>query len=145
MSTILQKEFFRYDGVNSTSLNPVYVHVAKVVTMTMAAGAAVATTALLPKGSLLSSVRFETPTAITGTPTNINARVGTASTGQQVVADVDVKAQGHITGTIVTALDVTNIASTADQILYLALAAVGGTNPAGTIYAVVSYMMPKPQ
>ena len=107
--------------------------------MTMVAGAAVAVTQDIPKSSWLSSVRFETATAFTGSPTNINARIGNASTGQQVVADVDVKAQGHITATIVAAYD--SIGNN-DGTLYLALAASGGTSPAGTVNAVIAYHAP---
>lgn len=109
------------------------------VPLTMVAGAAVAVTREIPPGSWIIGIKLETPTAFTGSPTAINLRIGTASTGQQVVADVDVKAQGHISATVVAAFDVAgnNAAS-----LFLALAASGGTAPAGTCNALITYAAP---
>jgi hypothetical protein len=116
-----------------------HVHVAQSLSLTMAAGATASGSLSLPSGSWLASVRFETATAFSGSPTNINARCGTAAAGQQVVADVDVKAQGHSQATIVAAFDVQGAAGTT---YYFQIAAVGGTSPAGTVVAVVSYYAP---
>lgn len=54
----------------------------------------------LPAGSVVSQTYLETPVTIPGTPTNINLRLGSAVSGQQYVADVDVKTQGWISPTL---------------------------------------------
>lgn len=115
-------------------------HYCQPVNLVMAAGAEVQQEVDLPSGAILTSVVTDVPTAITGSPTNINFKVGTASdySGGQVVAAADIKAQGHTTHTIVTAFD-KQLGSTGVNKLYLDLAAVGGTNPAGTVRAYVNY------
>lgn len=112
---------------------------AQVMPLTMVAGATVSGSVSLPVGSWIQAVKFETPTAISGSPTNINCRVGTAAAGQEVVADTDAKAQGHITATMVAAFDVVGNNASA---VFGQCAAVGGTNPAGTVNVVVDYSAP---
>lgn len=96
----------------------------------------------LPAGSWFRGITLDTPTAISGTPTSCNFRAGTADTGQQVVADVDAKAQGHISTTIVAALDKVGGFLAADTVLFLQVTTAGGTSSAGTIYAFVDYDPP---
>jgi hypothetical protein len=52
-----------------------------------------------------------------------------------VVADTDVKAQGHVNGTIVAAFD----AITGAETYFLQLAANGGTSPAGSVVVAIEY------
>lgn len=75
----------------------------KEVTVTMTDGVAVAGTYDLPQGSYVRDIQLETPVTIPGTPTTINFRLGSAASGQQYVADVDVKTQGVTSLTIVYA------------------------------------------
>lgn len=85
--------------------------------------------------SWITSVRMETPVAISGAPSTCNTRVGTTAAAQDIVADVDAKAQGHITNTLVTAFDViTNNAAN----LFVQTVVSGGTAPAGTINVIVT-------
>lgn len=97
---------------------------------------------ILPAGSYFRGVTFDTPTAISGTPTTCNCRVGTTDTGQDVVADVDAKAQGHIAATIVAALDKVGGFVASDTTLFGQVTTAGGTASAGTIYGLVSYDAP---
>ncbi len=95
----------------------------------------------LPAGSIFRAVTLDTPAAISGTPTTANVRVGTSDTGQEVVADVDAKAQGHISCTIVASLDkVGGFASTVT--LYPQVTTAGGTSSAGTVRVLVDYDAP---
>jgi hypothetical protein len=59
----------------------------------------------LPAGSWFRGIQLETPVAISGTPTSALLRAGFTDGGQDLVADVDTKGQGHIAATIVAALD----------------------------------------
>lgn len=112
---------------------------AQVTALTMAAGATTSGSVSIPAGSWPIALRLETATAFTGSPTNINFRAGNTAAGQQLVADVDVKAQGHINATIVAAYD--TIGNT-DTTIYYQIAAVGGTNPAGTVNVILEYYPP---
>ena len=114
----------------------------KIVTMTMAAGVTVSATFQIPAGAVLRSFISDVPTAFSGSPTNINASLGTAAAGAQIVAATDIKAQGHTTLTTVSTFDNVGYAASAVQTVYLQLAAVGGTNPAGTAYIRVGYSVP---
>jgi hypothetical protein len=98
-------------------------------------------TITLPAGSLFRAVTLDTPTAISGSPSSCNVRVGTTDTGQEVVADVDAKAQGHITGTIVAGLDKVGGFTSATQ-LFAQVTTSGGTGSAGTIRLLVDYDAP---
>lgn len=111
------------------------------VTLTMAAGATATGTVTVPYGTILSSISAHVLTAFTGSPTNINFSVGTTAAGVDVVAAVDLKAQGRTTTTLVAGFD--NCTGTTTT-YYLTLAAVGGTNPAGTLYAFVNIVAPVP-
>lgn len=130
MATVEQKRLAKRGG--SIAARELY---ARAVTLTMAAGATVSDSLTLPEGAWLEGIQAEVATAITGTPTNINLRVGTAAAGQEVVADTDVKAQGHFNTTIVASFDKQTGATT----YYFRLAAVGGTNPAGTVNVIVKF------
>lgn len=109
--------------------------VTKVVTITVTDGAA-AGTFTLPSGVYVQSMETETPTAVPGTPTNTNLRLGSAANGEQYVADVDVKAQGVISHTIVYAGR--NPATT----VHYTVASSGGTASAqdATLYLRVTYL-----
>lgn len=132
MATVAQKTANQRGGVSTRTMTRAFK------TLTMAAGVTVSDSITVPAGSHLNSVKAETGAAFTGTPTNINLRVGSAATGQQVVADVDVKAQGHVAATVVSSFDA--IASTITY--YLQLAANGGTSPAGSVTVCIDYFPP---
>ncbi len=142
MATELQKDLARWGGGDRTNIK---VRVEKRVDLVMTGGTTVSAQFSLPADASRITVAFETPSAFTGTPTHINARIGLTSGGQEIVADTDVQAQGHLAGTIVAALnnaDVTgSIAGKGGSItpVYLQLAAVGGATPAGTCSAFISY------
>lgn len=136
MAGIMQKEARRATSYTSVALN----HVAQVIPLTMTAGATATGSIQMPAGCVLSSIRADTATAFSGTPTAINLRVGTAAAGQQVVADVDVKGQGRVLTTIVSTFDAITGATT----YFFQLAASGGTNPAGTVNVLVGYYTPAP-
>lgn len=108
----------------------------KTVTATLVAGAA-AGSFDLPVGSKVVSVHAETPTTIPGTPTNTNLRLGSAASGQQFVADVDVKAQGWLTTTLLYAAR--NAVS-----FYYTLTSSGGTagSQVGPVLIIVAYLPP---
>lgn len=113
----------------------------QMATFTIAGTGTYKTQLTVPAGSHLVAVPGETPVAISGVPTTCNFRCGTADAGQEIVADVDLKAQGHFTNTIVTAFNKIGFAA-ADTILYLQVVVTGGTAPAGTIYVPVDYYPP---
>lgn len=87
------------DHQGDTALPATFVTVQKNVTVTIVDGAA-AGTFTLPTGTFIQHLWAETPTAIPGTPTNVNLRLGSAANGAQYVSDVDVKAQGLINLTL---------------------------------------------
>lgn len=119
--------------------------VSKEVTFTVSGNSTLSDSSfVMPAGSTLHSITLETPTAISGTPTSCLVRFGTAAAGQQVVADVDAKAQGHITATIVAAFDKVGTALAADTTLYGQCVTSGGTASAGTITAIINYAAPAP-
>lgn len=109
--------------------------VTKTVPITVVDGAA-AGTFTLPTGAVVSSIHEETPTAIPGTPTTTNLRIGSAAAGQQYVADVDVKAQGYI------ALTALYAARNATGTFHYTVTSTGGTAASqdGTIYLHVSFL-----
>lgn len=109
----------------------------KKIAVTITDGAS-AGTFEMPAGAFVDHYYFETPTAIPGTPTNTNIRLGSAANGQQYVADVDIKAQGVINATIVYAGR--NPATT----VHYTVASSGGTAASqdGTIYIYVVYAVP---
>lgn len=76
--------------------------VTETFTVTITDGAA-AGTFTLPADVKVLNYHLETPTAVPGTPTNTNLRLGSGANGQQYVADVDVKSAGWIVATVVTA------------------------------------------
>jgi hypothetical protein len=98
-------------------------------------------TITLPAGSYFRAVTLDTPTAISGSPTTCNVRVGTTDTGQDVVADVDAKAQGHISATIVASLDKVGAFALATT-LFAQVTTSGGSGSAGTIRVLVDYDAP---
>jgi hypothetical protein len=113
--------------------------VAQVAKITMAAGANVVGSIVLPDGAILDGINVEVDAAFSGAPTNINFRAGTTAdgSGQQLVADTDVKAAGHFRPTIVAGFVSTMNGSTT---LYFRLAATGGTSPAGSATVVVKFL-----
>lgn len=121
---------------------PAQTFVTKKVAITVNGNTTVKAQVVLPAGSIFRSITLDTPTAISGSPSSSNFRAGTSDTGQQVVADVDAKAQGHISATIVAALDKVGGFSASNTTLYLQVTTAGGTSSAGTIYALVSYDAP---
>lgn len=112
--------------------------VRKALTLTMAAGATVQGTITVPAGSELSAVQARVGTLFSGSPTNINLSLGTAAAGAQVVANTDIKAVGNFNPTIAAAFDTTG----ATTVYHVQLAAVGGTNPAGSATVYLNYFPP---
>jgi hypothetical protein len=97
---------------------------------------------VLPAGSWFRGLTLDTPAAISGSPSSVNFRAGTADDGQQIVADVDAKGQGHINATIVAGLDKVGGFLNADTILYLQLTTAGGSSSVGTVHAIIDYDAP---
>jgi hypothetical protein len=92
----------------------------------------------IPTGCLLRNVYIETPTAISGTPTHCYVRVGITLAGQEIVADVDAQAQGHIGATLAATFD--KIAGLAAiSVIYYQVVTTGGTGSAGTINLMFDY------
>ena len=139
MATIDQTEFTRFGAGDKTN---VFVRIDKRVDLIMVAGVTAQAQITLPANAQRLMVMFETPAAFSGSPTNINARVGLTSGGQEIVADSDVKAQGHLAGTIAGSLNQTAIAANGVTPVYLQCVANGGTAPAGTVSAYVGYAVP---
>ena len=97
---------------------------------------------VLPAGSWLRGLTLDTPAAISGSPSSANFRAGLSDTGQEIVADVDAKGQGHVNATIAAALDKVGGFLNADTTLYLQLTTAGGTASAGTVHAIIDYDAP---
>lgn len=133
MASVAQKNEAKRLGIARAS---------KLITLTMAAGAAVDTSFTPPAGSTGVIFRWATATAFTGSPTNINLTVGTAAAGGQYVAAVDVKAATGWTSAAEATSNVAELVASTGLPLYVSLAAVGGTNPAGTAYLLVEYTPP---
>lgn len=95
----------------------------------------------VPGPSWMKTVYIETPVAIGGAPTNCYVRVGTTSGGQDIVADTDGKAQGHIAATIASTFDKVNGLNGLSQVYYQ-VNTIGGTSPSGTINLLISYDAP---
>lgn len=79
----------------------------------------------VPRGAVIHEIYRDTQTAIPGSPTNTNLRLGSAANGQQYVADVDVKAQGYSSLTVVYAAR--NAAAAAPATVHYTVASSGGT------------------
>lgn len=139
MATSDQSEFVRYGAGDKTN---VFVRVDRRVDLTMTAGATAQAQINLPANAQRLTVAFETPNAFAGSPVNINARLGLTSGGQEIVADTDVKSQGHIAAAIALTLDQTAFAANAVTPVYLQCAANGGTAPSGTVSVYVGYAVP---
>lgn len=122
---------------DGSTIGGVAITAQKKVVVTVVNGAA-AGTFTMPTGTFVDHFYIETPTAIPGTPTNTNFRLGSAANGEQYVADVDAKAQGVINATIVYAGR--NPATT----VHYTVASSGGTASAqdGTINLIVVYAVP---
>ena len=113
----------------------------QVLPLTVNGNTTVTGTFTIPAGSWLNAVDIETPTAISGTPTSCLTRAGTTLHGQDIVADVDGKSQGHIASTIVAAFDkIGGLAGLAT--VFVEVTTSGGTSSAGTINVVLSYAAP---
>lgn len=133
----------QYQASRQGAGSQVYDAVTRLVTFTVNGNTTLSdASVVLPAGSIFRSITLDTPTAITGTPTSCLFRAGTAAAGQQIVADVDAKAQGHIATTIVAALDKVGGFSAANTTVYMQVVTSGGTSSAGPIYALVSYDSP---
>lgn len=115
MATVQQK----IEGRNSRVLR-----ILETADLTITDGAGSGTFAI-PKGFVVTNVWCETATAIPGTPTNTNLRLGSAANGQQYVADVDVKGQGFLALTVIYAMR--NAAAAADATVHWTVASSGGT------------------
>lgn len=119
-------------GDPTNPANPVTVQ--KNIPVTIVDGAA-AGTFVLPAGCFVQHIWLETPAAIPGTPTNTNLRLGSTANGAQYVADVDIKAQGVISATLLYA------ARNATGTVHFTVASSGGTASAqdGAAIIRVSY------
>lgn len=119
------------------------IKMTKRLLLTMAAGATVSDSFVPPTDSRVSLIRYYVPVAITGSPTNINFTAGKTAGGAEYVASVDIKAANASTaGTLVASPDYASWPS--GQGIFAQIAAVGGTNPAGTVTVEVEYSPPNP-
>ena len=139
MATIDQTEFMRFGAGDKSNI---FLRVDKRIDLVMTGGAAVQSQINLPAGAQRLMVAFETPAAFAGAPTNINVRAGLTAGGQEIVADTDVKAQGHVAGNIAAALNQTAVAANGITPVYLQCAANGGATPSGTVAVYVGYAVP---
>ena len=105
-----------------------------------AAGSNVDTLIPVPDGSHILGIDIDTPTAIGGSPTNINVSAGVTLGGATILAAVDAKGQGKIAGTIVAAFDTAN-GITGGSGVYVRVASVGGT-PTGFLTIRLRYAPP---
>lgn len=93
----------------------------------------------IPQGTWITSVASSTATALAGTPTSANLRVGITAAGAEITADLDVKAQQNSTGTVVASFDrYGNVATN----LYLQLIVAGGTAPTGVVNVAITLHSP---
>jgi hypothetical protein len=102
---------------------------------------AAAGTFVIPSGAVVTNIDRDTPANIPGSPTNTNLRLGSAANGQQYVADVDLKAQGYSSLTVVYALR--NAAASAPATVHFTVASSGGTaaDQDGSIVLYVAYVI----
>lgn len=119
---------------------PGVLSAAKVVSVPVATSGNTDVTVELPVGSRIILMQAITGTAVSGSPTNINLTVGSSAGGAQYVASVDVKAQGIFALTLVTGAAAFFASTTGN--LFVRLATVGGTSPAGSVSFVVEYVPP---
>lgn len=112
----------------------------KEVAITVVNGAA-AGTFTLPTGAVVLAITSETPVVIPGTPTNTNLRLGSAANGEQYVADVDVKAAGGLSLTLVAAA---RLSASNPGAWHYTVASSGGTaaDQDGTVNLNVLYKVP---
>ena len=108
------------------------------VPVTVVNGAA-AGTFVIPTGAVVQHVNRDTPADIPGSPTNVNLRLGSAASGQQYVADIDLKAQGYSALTVLYAAR--NVAASAPATFHFTVASSGGTagDQDGSIILYVEY------
>lgn len=131
-----ESQFILGDGAPGAAFGNCRFTETLLVPFTIAANGTLSTGPIPIAPSWITGVRIETPVAISGTPTSCLLRLGITAAGQEIVADVDAKAQGHIAATIVTAFDaVGNAAGN----LFAQLVTAGGTSPAGTINLLVTF------
>jgi uncharacterized membrane protein len=120
--------------------------VTKRITLAMSAGATTdgATDVVLPAGACDFAFWYQNPAAFSGSPTNINLTVGTASGDNSYVANTDVKAAAGRTVLTQAAGHVADLqAWPAGQAIHATLTANGGTNPAGTVTVGIEYTPPE--
>lgn len=110
------------------------------VTLTVAGATTVAGTIVVPDGAWLDAVKIDTPVVIAGSPTSCLVRVGTTLHGQQIVADVDAKAAGKITATLVAAFD-TLAGLVGNPTLFIEVTTIGSSG-AGPIGVRATYSPP---
>lgn len=99
----------------------------------------------LPAGTHVRAIDLVTPTAFTGSATNMNLTAGSEYLGAEFIATVDVKAQGKITATLVNAGLAALFNSTGTPVVIWAqVLNNAGTNPVGTVILEISYSPPNP-
>ncbi len=122
-------------GLAGSNENTDRTPIAKRVAVAIASGAA-DVNFTLPAGARILEAYADTTTAVAGTPTTSNLRIGTTANGQEVVADVDVKAAGGINLTVTTA---GRSRFSASQSFNVRVASSGGTPGAGQVFLEVLY------
>lgn len=86
---------------------------------------AFASSFVLPVGAVVRNVHAHVPTAVPGTPTTSNLRLGSAADGAQYVANTDIKAQGFTALTLTAAARVAQDTNAATW--HVTVASSGGT------------------
>lgn len=97
-----------------------------------------------PPGTTLHRYSTFTPTAFTGSPTNMNLTIGTEYLGAEFVASVDVKAQGKVDHTLVGSGIASAMGAAFNGTVWAQVINNAGTNPVGTAYVEIYYSPPNP-
>lgn len=114
------------------------------LTLTVAGNTTVKGSVTIPAGSHLRSIKTNTATAITGTPTHTYLRAGSTDGGQGYVADTDVKgAATENAMSLVSSIDQIAAFAAADTTIYFQLTTSGGTSSAGPVNVFVDYDAPR--
>lgn len=114
------------------------------LTLTVNGNTTVKGSITIPADSHLRSIKTNTPTAITGSPTHTYLRAGATDGGQDYVADTDVKgAATENAMSIVSSIDQVSGFTASDTTIFFQLTTSGGTSSAGPVNVMVDYDAPR--